>query len=148
MSHLTRYVLLAIGMIAIVIVALWRLPGRLIAPNQLDYFRAFDDPVGGDIIITAAFDAGSFAVIDSCTHQWQGNDLDIEMRRKLLVARDGRSIRIGNFRVPRPPTAPPAGTSGIRVQLRSGIEVREVALELLPVNFVPLTPLIDSTSRE
>lgn len=135
-----RVLLVALALIALALLW-WRLPGRIIGVNVLDYVRAYDDSASGSILIVAAFDAGSFGVIDSCSHAWQGGNLNIEMRSKMLLSRDGRSIRIAAFRVPytgAPPTS---------LDFRGGVEAMTVPIEPMPAGFTPLTTVLDSAQR-
>lgn len=143
MPRRLRKVLLILGIVLIGAVVLWRMPGCQIDPVQLDYVRAFDDPAMRSIIIVAAFDAGSFAVIDSCTHQWQGGDLTIEFRSKMFLARNGRSIRIGAFRIPYPAT----GAAPASLRLRGGREPSIIEIKPMSAGFTPLVSVIGSAQR-
>lgn len=127
------------------VVAAWMLlPGRLVNPMTLDYVRAFDDRATKSIIVTAAFDAGSFAVIDSCTHQWSAaGELTLEFRSKMFRSRDGRTTRIGAFRVP----YPASGSIPATLTVRGGAEAVSHPIKAMPANFTTLVPVIDSAAR-
>jgi hypothetical protein len=134
--------LIVFGAIVTGIVIAWMtLPGRVIDPRILDYVQAFDDPGTRSIIVIAAFDAGSFAVIDSCTHQWNaGGELTLVFRSKWFRSRDGRTIRIGAFRVP----YPSAGAVPASLTVRGGTETVRHPINPMPANFTTLVPAIDS----
>lgn len=122
-------------------IAWLRLPGGLIDPTTLDYVRAFDDPATRSIVVTAAFEGGSFAVIDSCTHRWSSTgELTLEFRRKLFRSRDGRTIRIGAFRIP----YPPAGVALNDLRVQGPSSAITLPIEPMPAGFTTMTPVLDS----
>jgi hypothetical protein len=100
MRKAIRILLLLIAIVVLAAIVYWRLPGRVIEHDELDYVRAYDDPATSSIVINTAFDAGSFAVIDSYTHTWQGTILTIELRSKSLLSRDRRTPRCVSHSLP------------------------------------------------
>lgn len=129
------------------VIVLWQLPGSVIHSQQLDYVRAFDDPATRSIVIVAAFDAWSFAVIDGCSHEWRNGELVIEMRSKLFVSRNGGGSRIAAFRVPHPAGVTPQATAV--VARLHGDDIRGTfPIEPLPAGFSPRVPLVDSIPRD
>lgn len=155
-GRIIRRMLLTFGLVVIALLVAWRLPGCEIHPQALDYVRAFDDPPTRSVIVVAAFDGWSFGVIDSCTYQWSGGDLLLEMRQKWFVARDGRSSRIGAFRVPYPPAATGAGAvatpsftpTSVTVRASGGADRKQGEIQRMPAAFNPLTPIVDAEMRE
>jgi hypothetical protein len=116
MRKVARIILIGLVVIAIVLFVWWRLPGRVVDYETLDGVKAYDDPASRSLIIVASFEAFSIAVLDSCSHRQQGGDPLIELRSKLLIARDGRTLRIGVFRLPYTGAAP----SAVLMQGRDG----------------------------
>src|SRR5262245_2327766 len=155
-GRLIRGTLLIIALVIIALLVAWQLPGCEIDPQVLDYVRAYDDPATRSVIVVASFDAMSFGVIDSCTYQWNGGGLELEMRAKWIVARDGRSIRIGAFRVPYPPAVAGPSTAGATpfspasVMVRGGrsLNRKPGVIEPMRVGFNPLVPIVDAELRK
>lgn len=147
-NHASRYRwLLLLLLVPFGLLVLWGLSGRTADLQVLDYVRAYHNPAAGEILIVAAFDAGSFGVLDSCHHEFlpSSGELRVELRSKWFLSRDGRSMRLAAFRIPWP--AGRAALATLRLRSSATPAGDTITIEPLPPGFTPLTQLIDSRGR-